>query len=291
MYKILEQCGAQEVLTSYYYLREKSEKTIERVLTNFDKVFLDSGAFTLRQSIKDEFITDVDWEYVNKRTMEYINNYIDFIKKYGDRFELIAEVDVGGWQQKTRYREHLETELPDTQILPVVHRKDPDRYVEYLCKNYPYVAFATLHGYGTDEVRNYMNKRMKIARKYGTPIHGFGLTTFEFMKTLGMASVDSVTWLMGSKHGMTFWFDGKKLHFYDNTEKWTRVRMKEEVKEMGLDWDLFMDDKAAVVNRFNCYQWVQFQNYLKEEGQGIKKFKTAQEKFWREAGEDAECSK
>ena len=286
MNKTLREWGAEHVLVSYFYLRQKGTKAIERVLTEFPDVFLDSGAFTLRQQIRREH-QFVDSSEENQWVMKYIDDYVEFITRYGDVFTLVAEVDVGTWQQKTRYREILTEKLPSNiTLLPVIHRADPDRYVEFLCQKYPYVAYAGLKGYSVAENRRYMARRLIPAVKNGTQVHGFALTAVDIMRAFGLASVDSASWLHGGKHGMTFWFDGQHLRAYDKFQKWVRLRFKNEVKDLGISWIDFLDDKPYAINGFNLAQWLKFQNYLDSEVTGLGKFKKHQEQFWRGEGEE-----
>lgn len=285
MANLLKWGEAKYVLVSYYYLREKGEKYIERILRDFDHVFLDSGAFTWRQHIYDEVLDELDEEYYQKME-EYIQAYINFINIYGEEFDLVTEIDVGNWQQKTRYRDRLEAEVnKKVTLLPVYHRPNPPIYLDYLCSKYPYVAFGSMKSGRTNKgLKEKTHKRLIRAKKYGTLTHGFAMTVVDIMKFLPLTSVDSASWIHGAKHGMTFWFDGKHLHSYDKFEKWNRVRLKEEVKNLGLSWDEFMDDKAKVINMFNLAQWVKFQKFLDGHGTGIGKFKESQEKFTKKGG-------
>jgi hypothetical protein len=246
----------------------------------FTNLFLDSGAFTLRQSYMKDHASATKTEE-NEWVMKYIDQYVDFMNTYGDAFTIAAEVDVGTWQQKTRYREIIESKKKSkVTLVPVIHRADPTAYVEYVCAHYPYVAFAGLKGYSIKNNVDYMGKRMVTAKKHGTQIHGFALTTVEIMLNFGMCSVDSASWVHGSKHGMTFYFDGRELRSYDKFNKWVRVKFKNEVKNLGINWDDFMDDKSTAIDAWNLAQWVAFQKYVDEDGR-LGRYKMAQEDFWR----------
>jgi hypothetical protein len=102
------------------------------------------------------------------------------------------------------------------------------------------------------------------------------------MRLLPFFSCDSTSWLMGGKYGMTFWFDGKTLRAYDKFGKSVRRRFKMEARELGVDWDNFMADKAPAVNKWNLLQWLQYQEYLAlDNGRGLARFKANQESFFR----------
>lgn len=282
MNKILHENGVKNTLISYYYLREKSEKTVEKILSQFENVFLDSGAFTFHMMYQK---LGYGWEeaYGSQQLVDYTKEYGEFLKKYGHRFEICAEIDVGHWPQKLRQREYLESMAPDAKLLPVIHPSDPPEYRHFLCKNYEYVG---LGGVGSarslEAVKAYVTRSIQIARRYGTRYHGFAITIIEIMKMMPFFSCDSTSWLMGSKYGMTFYFDGHRLRAYDKFGKKIRKQFKHECIEMGIDFDLFIQDKAAVVNQFNLLQWLRFSNFLEEKGdRGIGMFKESQESFFR----------
>jgi len=285
MHKLLEEHGAKYVLVSYYYLREKGYKTVEHILHKFPDVFLDSGAFTLRLQMEKRGVNPSS-SYASDEILQYIEDYAQFINEYGDKFSLVTEVDVGSWQQKTRNRQILLEKIDkNITVLPVVHRIDPNRYVEFLCEKYPYVAYAGLKGYSVAENKKYIAQRLLIAKKSKKPIHGFALTAVDIMRGYGLASVDSASWLHVGKHGMTFWFDGRHLRAYDKFNKWVRARFKNEVKSYGLNWDRFMDDHAYETNSFSLIQWLKFQDYIEQEGK-LGQFKNKQEKFWKQRSEE-----
>lgn len=170
MVKILSENGVENVLVSYYYLREKGEKTVERILNTFPDVFLDSGAFTLNVQIAKE---GTSWEDIAKdpRIKDYVEDYARFLDKWGDRFTVHAEIDVGPWEQKARQREFLQ-QYSD-RLLPVIHPTDPPEYQAYLMKNYDYVALGGVgDARSLAEIKAYVTRKMQQARKYGARYHG-----------------------------------------------------------------------------------------------------------------------
>lgn len=170
MLNILQQNNVQNVLTSYYYLREKGPRTIERLLNTFPDVFLDSGAFTLNVQIIKE---GVSWDDIAKdpRIKQYVEDYARFIDKYGHRFSIHAEIDVGGWEQKARQREFLK-QYSD-RLLPVIHPTDPPEYTHYLLKNHDYVALGGVgEARSLPEIKAYVTRQIHRAKKYGTRFHG-----------------------------------------------------------------------------------------------------------------------
>jgi hypothetical protein len=281
MLNILKNNGAEHVLVSYYYLREKGEKTVEHLLNSFPDVFLDSGAFTLNVQIAKEGIS---WEEAQRdpRIKNYVEDYARFLDKWGHRFSIHAEIDVGPEEQKTRQREFLE-QYSD-RILPVIHPSDYPEYQHYLCQNYDYVALGGVgQARSLEAIKAYVTRKIQLAKRYGTRYHGFAITIIEMMRALPFYSCDSTSWLMGGKYGMTFWFDGHRLRAYDKFSKNVRRRFKRECMELGVDWEKFMADKAPAVNKFNLLQWIQYQKFMNTKGaQGIGQYKEQQESFFRE---------
>lgn len=284
MLNILAENNAKHVLATYYYLRDKSERTVERLLNTFPDVFLDSGGFSLNVSLVKEGMT---WDEAQQdpRIANYLEEYARFVDKWGHRFTAVAELDVGPWEQKVRQREFLQ-QYTD-RVIPVIHPTDPPEYQLYLMKNYEYVALGGVgDARSLTEIKAYVTRQLHRARRYNTLLHGFAITVVEIMRMLPFFSADSTSWLMGSKYGMTFWFDGRTLRSYDKFGKNVRRKFKREVMDLGLDWDKFINEHAKTVNRWNLLQWLQYQEYLNDtSGRGLGHFKAMQEHYFRKVEE------
>lgn len=169
MTRILRENKAENVLSTFYYLRNKSSRKVEEILSSFPCNFLDSGAFSFREFMAEQGLSPNEIEH---ELDNYLNHYIEFLKEYGHRFYVVAELDVGDMKQKTRYRERILKETGLTNLLPVIHRRDSRAYIEYLCKNYPYVALGSVPGFSRNQLYRYVASRLRIAAKYGTRVHG-----------------------------------------------------------------------------------------------------------------------
>lgn len=271
MTRILEENKVENALATFYYLRNKSQRKVERILNSFPRVFLDSGAFSFREYMRKERVSAKEIEH---ELEQYIKQYVEFVRDWGDRFFVVAEVDVGDMYQKTKYREKL-LQAGVKNLLPVIHRRDTRAYVEYLCKKYPYVGLGSIPDASYNYLCRYVSTRMRIAAKYGTKVHGFAITNIEVIKRYPFFSVDSTTWVGGSKYGMSFFFDGHKLNSYDNYHKFHRVRWKRHVMAEGIDWDEYITDTSRAVNEFNLRQWKKFEEWIKSpDGLGRYKEKT-----------------
>jgi len=168
MTRILKENNAENVLSTYYYLRHKSDKKVEEILSSFPYCFLDSGAFSFREYMKAEGLSTKEMDH---ELQIYLKQYREFLKEYGHRFYVVAELDVGDMYEKTKNREKL-LELGLKNILPVVHRRDTRAYIEFLAKRYPYIALGSVPGFSFNELCRYVDTRLRIAAKYGTRVHG-----------------------------------------------------------------------------------------------------------------------
>ena len=275
MTRILKEHQAENVLATFFYLRHKSDKKTEEILSSFPRVFLDSGAFSFREQMAAEGLTAKDMEH---ELQQYLKEYYAYLKDHGHRYFVVAELDVGDMYAKTKNREKL-LELGLTNLLPVIHRRDTRAYIEFLCKRYPYIAFGSTPGFSRNQMYRYVAARLRIAAKYGTRIHGLAMTDIELVKKYPFFSADSTTWLSGAKHGMSFWYDGHKLRSYDKFGKFHRMRWKNIVKEAGVNWDDFIHDKAEAVNQFSLTQWIKFAKALNDPTTGTGLYKQKSEYF------------
>lgn len=168
MTRILKENEVENALATFYYMRHKSDKKVAQVIKSFPRVFLDSGAFSFREQMVKDGRTAKDIEH---ELSIYLKEYYQFLKYMADQFHICAELDVGNMYQKTKNREKL-LDLKLDNLLPVIHRRDTRAYIEYLCKNYPYVAFGSVPDVSTNYLSRYIGSRMRIAAKYGTRVHG-----------------------------------------------------------------------------------------------------------------------
>jgi hypothetical protein len=183
------------VLESFFYARQN--KYIPRLIANFGKFLLDSGAFTYLQKSN----TEVDWE-------KYIEDYAEFINKYD--IEHFFELDIDslvGLKKVELLRAKLE-DLTGKKCIPVWHKNRGKEYFIEMCKNYPYVAIG---GIVTQEIPRKRYEALfpwfiKTAHQYGVKIHGLGYTNQEGMRKYKFDSVDSTAWIYGNCSGCIYKF-------------------------------------------------------------------------------------
>lgn len=229
------------VLESFFYLRGK-KKTQEMIEQRRYKDFLlDSGAFTyLAQQNKGVNIC-VNWD-------EYLDEYIDFINRMciDEFFELDIDSVVGIKKvEQLRYRLEKGT---NKRCIPVWHfGRGKDYYIK-ICKEYDYIAFGGIitDGISNKQILKYLPWFTETAHKYGCKVHGLGLTC-KGIEGYGLDSVDSTTWLSGSKYGLLSQFDG------------TRVKSIARASQIGK-----RVNNRKRIDEHNLKEWLKYQSWLEK---------------------------
>lgn len=204
------------------------------VIKQCDFFLLDSGAFTFMNNSKNA----VDFD-------EYMTRYIEFINKHDIQYFFELDVDaIVGLKEVERLRKRLETET-GKKCIPVWHRSRGKENFITLCKEYDYVAIG---GIVTKEIKPQEYKYLKwfidTAHSYNCKIHGLGFTNLKGLYIYNFDSVDSTSWVGGSKFDKLYHFNGAGISQVDTGN---RRRRK--------------DISADNINRHNFYEWVKFQKF------------------------------
>lgn len=179
-------------LRSYFEMRKKQNLFTHN---NVNKYFLDSGAYSAKN-------LNVD---IN------IDEYIEYIKKHKQNFEVFAGLDVIG-NVSASVDNLLYFEDKNLYPLPTFHYGEDEKYLAYYADKYNYIALGGMAGQGTG-ISQLIPWFQKIFSKY-TEIffHGFGITNIRLIKMFPWHSVDSTTYLNGSKYGHII-YDGTQIHY------------------------------------------------------------------------------
>lgn len=226
----VEQAGGIDYgLTTFYYLRNKEEKQINRVRQLVRKSWLiDSGAFTFMNSGGE-----VNWD-------KYIDDYADFINAYN--IELFIELDlysIIGIENTEKLRKRLEVKT-GKKCMPVFHPELGVDYYKKMVDAYNYIAIGGIV-VGKWKNENQMIPLINYAKRKGVKVHGLGFTRISKLDRFKFHSVDSTTW-MSDRFGKLYIFDGRNLQeIKNNTQK-------------KLDWK-----KASL---HNLTQWKKFAEYM-----------------------------
>lgn len=232
-YGVLPDLRSIYLLESFFYMRSKKDTDFSWCV-NSDKFLLDSGAFTFMSNSK----VKADWD-------KYVEDYADFINKYNVKYFFELDVDsVAGLKKVEQIRERLES-LTGKKPIPVWHLSRGKQYYEWMCKNYPYVAFGGIitDGLASKTLEKYFPWFISTAHKNGAKIHALGYTSIR-LKGFHFDSVDSSSWLVGNQVGKYFKFDASKQEI-------RQVPRPEGTK--------IRDYKELAAYNFN--EWVKFQRY------------------------------
>lgn len=253
--------GIKHLLYSYYYiLRFSKEGFVDRMKQEYPDVkwFLDSGAFTYAT------VVAAGGNRKLPPPERYKDLYIDYVRDFGRGFYRIAELDVDGVLTKDGtqlveypvvcdWLEELLQTFPDYPVMPTYHgwrpREDWTRYCED-----PRVRCLAI-GRGT---KGLGRQRMLVmeAQKWKKPVHGFAMTKFQStLKMVPYDSVDSSSWVMGQKYGLTYIFMANRWKVLTGDQKRLRRRYYNYFKSIGVDPELIIKDDLNELRKANVIAW------------------------------------
>lgn len=250
--------GFDRVLMSYHYLKTKPKRLLsERMKKHPDvKVMIDSGAYTFHA--KEEEYKDKPWEFWEK----YATDYTNYIRANKEHIFCCVELDIAnlvGFEKQDYIRKMYFDPLKAEGILVcyVWHEYDGEPFWEEMCKRYDFVAFSLQNGTSTE--RNVM-KRINIARRYGTLVHGLACTRLDYQVKYPFFSVDSTTWLVGTQYGELNYFDGRKMKRLKKAD-WKTV-YKPKLIKLGANWELAQEENPYELIRLNALTFKQAEIYV-----------------------------
>lgn len=177
-----------------YYLTRTRPSYMEHIMRKKQKLdlFIDSGAYSA----------------MTQQAVIKLDDYIAFIQQYKDHLTLYANLDVIGDPVET-LRNQNRMEAAGLSPLPCFHFGEPVKYLKYYLDRYEYIAFGGMVGRERHALKNWLDEIWSdyILDRDGFPrwkIHGFGLTSLPFMIRYPWYSVDSTSWVMGSRMGSIF---------------------------------------------------------------------------------------
>lgn len=137
-------------------------------------------------------------------TKEYLQRYIDFCAKYGDRCVPYVNLDILFNSEKT-WDNQKAMESYGLHPLPVFHIGEDFKWLSKYVDNYDYLGISGLaagikkstyiQSFG-DRVFRYIH-----ASKQEIKIHGFGATSYDLFSRYPFYSTDSTTWIKHAAYG------------------------------------------------------------------------------------------
>ena len=220
--KRLYPLGVRRILSSW--IEDKQE--VMKEYSDLD-IMLDSGAFSaFTRGVK-----------IN------IDDYIAYIKEHG--FKVYASLDViGNAEESKRNNEYMRSKglVP----IPAYHYGEDESYLEFYCKNYPYIALGGVAQLRTPtRVMKWLDNCFSVIKNYKTiKIHGFAITSPRLMKRYPFYSVDSTGWLQGGIFGRTKVYKNMKLQahsldlFYNKTKDYKFRNTKNIIEYLKLEKEM-----------------------------------------------------
>lgn len=258
-FEIAMSVGIRKVLMSFLYIQRKGKKFLRERLEKYPdvKIMVDSGAFTFLT--KDEYSNKpIDyWE-------KYLDKYTKFIKENKEHIFSCVELDIQdlvGEELVNEWREKYFAPLEKEGILVcyVWHKDDGISKWKEMCQRFNYVGFSLETG---DFTEIEMIKMINTAKQYNTIIHGFALTKIDTMTKIPFFSVDSTTWLVGTKYGELNWFDGRKWTRLKK-DKWKR-QYKTKFIKLGANWELLEKENPYELIRVNLLVFQEAEKYIRK---------------------------
>ena len=230
--QIYSNSGTISILGSFFNIRRRNTGSYSLLFPYFKDFLLDSGAFSFMNSQCNVH----DWN-------KYLEEYADYIKK--NQVEKFFELDIDmivGYDKVKEYRSILER-IVNRPCIPVWHRsRGQDEFLR-LCDEYSYVAIGgiAIKHISQNEYKNF-TYLIRESHRRSCKIHGLGFTSFSGLRKYHFDSVDSTSWLGGSRFGQLYKFANGQLRRISHKDN-TRA-----VDTLGLD-------------SFNFGEWVKFQKY------------------------------
>lgn len=219
------------ILESFYYIENWQIKKIQEL----DMFLLDSGAFTFMNA-----------GYGSNNFDEYLGQYINFIRSNNIQYFFELDLDsIIGYNRVQEMTKRLEEET-GRKCIPVWHKsRGLENFIETTIQ-YNYIAIG---GIVNKEIKKneykYLKELIRISHMNDCKIHGLGFTNTGLLREYKFDSVDSTSWLSGSRFGKLQYFNGKKMVIVKKPENKRTVDYKK------------IDD-------FNFKEWIKFQEYARK---------------------------
>lgn len=256
--KILHDVWAKNILLSFFYLRWKKHEKIVEILSYArsyaESIFLDSWAHTLivafwQDAKRWPFKNSYGWKL---DLQQYISDFFDFITKYHQYFDAIAELDIWIvpqiWYEKVKeWREYMKKLWLLNKMVVVMH----------------YNHFTQMLGWWKDEWRNMLREYPKLAlwdwpewyvlkeifdiwkeEWHNNKVHWFAETKLSKVTRCPYYSVDSTSWQQGLRYNQYLIF----LNW-----KFRHMSAGDFRKKYGVDLAKMPTEKKIKMN-FKAYQ-------------------------------------
>lgn len=276
---LLKEQGVEHVAMSYMGLRRRQKFTkpwlIADKFPENQKVFLDSGAYTVNKADADA--------YTQRDLKDIAAHYMTFVQDNIDRVEMVSEFDALplGMEWIRAMREDFWDDIPEDKFLPIWHGGDLG-VLDDLAQKYKRVGIVqTALG-----ERNLAPTLNGLVQKYGTLLHGVAMTKPQEMADIRWDSVASTSWLSPSQYGDTIVWTGKELKRYPKKYKdQARRQHRTLFTDKGFDAAAIEADDSKEILRLSIWSWRQQVEDLSRHGGGVTTPPDSPESVNTETGE------
>jgi hypothetical protein len=221
--------------------------TLDDHYPEWQKIFLDSGAFTLNKPGS---------EVTAEEAEELATKYMAFVLENIGRVEMVSEFDatILGRDNLLAMRDDFYSALPQDKFLPIWHGADGIDELESLASRYRRVGVA--QGDLDEDLTTRLNR---LVTRHGVKLHGVAMTAMQPMQDVQWDSVGSGSWYSPSQYGDTFVWSGSKLIRYPKAQK-EKARRRHAVlfEREGFDADKILADDTTEVLKLSLWSWQQF---------------------------------
>ena len=258
-FNILYDLGIRNFLMSFHYIQNRHLSLSTQYGGKGIKFFIDSGAHTYQNDPK---YAEYDLEYWES----HLQKYLRWAEKNKDYIFAIASFDfeniVGAEQVRKWNREYFEPFMLRTGI-PVCfvwHQNSADTWEQY-CERYPYVGFSSVNTEGVAiDFNEYANK-LKVAEKFSSLVHGFGMTRTSMLTSLPFYTADSTTWLVGLQYGEINYWTGTKMSRLKK-DKWKGSMLDTICETYSLDHEKMLEENVEELIKANIYAFIDAEKYV-----------------------------
>lgn len=247
----------------------------KRLTIKIGSHFLDSGAFSLKriflQQQRETGISEKAF-YNSETFWNYMDKYVEFIKKYKAAIDIYANIDVIGSPELTwRNQKHME-KIHGLKPVPVVHLGTKMEYLRrYIQAGYKMIGLGGLVRKITNSTtKDWLDDCFKIIcpPPHYLPIvkvHGFGMTRVGFFYRYPWWSVDATTVEQMSRWGKILiprWEDGGYTYETRSKKNYYCIAMNKRVKThkmhrwteyLGPTYKGLIEDWLNYINKTKMY--------------------------------------
>lgn len=248
--KMLAEEGVENVALSYMGLRRRTKFArpwlIDAHYLDNQKVFLDSGAYTVNKAEEEK--------YTVGELKEIAAHYTGFVQQNIDALHMVSEFDalVLGREWIEAQREDFWDDIPDDKFLPIWHAEWGLDALDSLAQKYARVGITQMDLDG----RNLTPVLNNLSRKYGTKLHGVAMTRPAEMAAVNWDSVASTSWISPAQYGDTLVWTGRELKRYPKKYKdQARKRHRTLFIDAGFDADKIAAGENDEILRFTLWSW------------------------------------